>query len=154
MHQTIWNRTIMVAAAVLLSIQLIPVRGTNPPIETDVPAAPGVRAVLRRACYNCHSNETHWPWYAYVAPISWLVGHDVEAGRRAVNFSKWQTIDPLRQRSAMRTIVHRVAKGHMPPWFYVALHPEARLSENDRNVLREWAALAIARAPAGQQASR
>jgi len=114
---------------------------------------PEVRTVLRRACYDCHSNETRWPWYAHVAPVSWLIAHNVMEGRQAINFSTWQALDPTQQRSAMRGIVFRVAKGRMPPWFYGALHPEARLSENDRTILREWA-LSLARASVTERGSR
>jgi heme-binding protein len=61
----------------LIVMQFVPVERTNPPVEQEVPAPANVRAMLRRACYDCHSNETRWPWYSHVAPVSWLVAHDV-----------------------------------------------------------------------------
>lgn len=147
------TRALVVAAAGLLSIQLMPMAMTNPPVETEVPATPAAHAVLRRACYDCHSNETRWPWYAYVAPASWLVARDVHLARTAVNFSTWHRIDPVRRRSVLRVIVHRINGGHMPPWFYVALHREAKLSNNDRAILRDWA-ISVARGPAARQMAR
>jgi hypothetical protein len=64
--------SIITVGVLLVAIQLVPVDRTNPPVEEEAPASPEVRAVLRRACYDCHSNETVWPWYSRVAPMSWL----------------------------------------------------------------------------------
>ena len=83
-------------AVVLAGIQLVPVERTNPPVESEVAAPPAARAVLRRACYDCHSHETRGPWYAQVAPISWLVANDVQEGRRELNCSQWQRRDARR----------------------------------------------------------
>ena len=73
---------VLALAAVFVAIQLVPVHRDNPPVASDLDAPADVKSILRRACYDCHSNETRWPWYAYVAPVSWLVAHDVEEGRR------------------------------------------------------------------------
>lgn len=74
-------RTISMLGAALLAIQLVPVERDNPPVEEEVPASAEARAVLRRACYDCHSNEVVWPWYARVAPVSWR-GTSVRGARR------------------------------------------------------------------------
>jgi hypothetical protein len=75
---------LLVATAVFLAaIQLVPVARTNPPVEAVVAAPPEVKVLLRRACYDCHSNETVWGWHTYIAPISWLVAHDVSRGGRS-----------------------------------------------------------------------
>ncbi len=79
--------TIAVLIIALVAIQLVPVDRTNPPVETEVPATVEVRSILRRACYDCHSNETVWPWYTRIAPISLLVARDVHEGREALNLS-------------------------------------------------------------------
>jgi hypothetical protein len=139
MRWTTWKRAIVIVSAALFAIQLVPVSGANPIVEREVPAPLEVRTLLRRACYDCHSNETRWPWYARVAPASWLVARHVQEGRAALNFSQWNALEVARQRSAMTMISHRVGTGKMPPWFYVPLHPEARLSESDRELLRNWA---------------
>ena len=128
-------------AAVLLAfaaIQLIPVDRSNPPVEEEVPAPDDVRAVLRRACYDCHSNETVWPWYSRIAPVSWIIAHDVEEGREALNFSTWNRIGTKAQLEAMHESWEEAAEGEMPPWFYLPPHPDARLSPEDLRLLRAW----------------
>jgi heme-binding protein len=119
-------------------IQFVPVNRTNPPIESDFRASAEVVSVLRRACYDCHSNETTWPWYSRVAPVSWVIAHDVNKGRAALNFATWNQLSTEKQAEAMTESWEEVAEGKMPTWYYVALHPEARLSTQDRSVLRAW----------------
>jgi hypothetical protein len=91
---------------------------------------PRTRALVKRACYNCHSNETVWPWYSNIAPISWLTQRDVNHGRAWLNFSEWD--DPMNQPD---DVVEQVAAGNMPPWFYLPMHPEARLTQEERTAL-------------------
>jgi hypothetical protein len=122
----------------LVVIQLVPVERTNPPVEGEVPAPPEVREVLRRACYDCHSNETVWPWYSRVAPVSWLVARDVRKGREELNFSTWNRLNTKDQVEKMKESWEEVDEGEMPPWFYLPAHRDARLSDRDRALLREW----------------
>jgi len=82
-----------------------------------------VRELAARACFDCHSNQTVWPWYSNIAPISWLVYHDVQEGRQRLNFSEWNA----RQRGA-RDTAREVQRCRMPQWYYGMLHPSARLS--------------------------
>jgi hypothetical protein len=131
-----------VVIAVLLAIQLIPVDRSNPAVEAEVPAPAEVRAVLRRACYDCHSHETEWPWYSRVAPLSWLIARDVRNGRRALNFSTWDRLNTKTKVKAMHESWEEVAEGEMPPWFYLAPHPDAYLSAEDRSLLRAWSSSA------------
>lgn len=128
-------RLLLVACVALLGIQLVPVRRTNPPIVSEMPAPEPVLKILRRACYDCHSHETEWPWYGYIAPMSWLVEHDVEEGREELNFSDWASFSPNRRARKQREMGEEVAEGRMPPWFYVMLHPGARLTEEDLAIL-------------------
>jgi hypothetical protein len=123
----------------LLAIQLVPVDTSNPPVTGDIPTSPGVKAVLRRACYDCHSNETKWPWYGRVAPVSWLVARDVGAGRAELNFSTWNQYSTQQQVKKLKESWEKVAEGEMPPWFYLPAHRDARLSAEDRALLRRWA---------------
>jgi hypothetical protein len=74
---------------VFIMIQFVPVNRSNPPAQGDFRGSPEVVSVLRRACYDCHSNETVWPWYSRVAPLSWVIAHDVNEGRAVLNFSTW-----------------------------------------------------------------
>ncbi len=139
MNRRLVFRAVLVLAAALVLLQFVPIERTNPSGGAEVPAPPEVRAILKRACYDCHSNETTWPWYSRVAPFSFLLGRDVREGRREINFSTFAN-DPLkrRQRKWME-IPEQVQKGEMPPWFYTAVHPEARLSDADRAALVRWA---------------
>jgi Haem-binding domain len=130
---------LMGMAAVFLAIQIVPTERTNPPSEADVAAPPPVEAIIRRACYDCHSNETRWPWYSRVAPISWLVVHDVELGRAEMNFSEWGTYYPPTRRRKLKWMERALREEKMPLRTYRLMHPEARISEADRTVLEEWA---------------
>ena len=133
------KRTLWTIALVLVGIQLIPVARTNPPVEDEVPAPSEVRAVLKRACYDCHSNETVWPWYSHVAPVSWLLASDVSEGREEMNYSAWNRLSPEKQAKRFRQSWEETNEGEMPPWFYMPMHPEAKLSEADRVLLKKWA---------------
>jgi len=122
--------------AALLLAQLAPVSRTNPPVVRDAEAPAEVKAILRRACYDCHSHETVWGPHTLVAPISWLAAHDVKEGREELNFSRWGDEAPGRVGRKLR---HVLADGEMPPWIYVVAHPSARLSVADQEALRAWA---------------
>jgi len=127
--------------ALLVLIQFKPVERTNPEITQDAPLRPAVKKILKRACYDCHSNETKWPWYSYVAPVSWLVTHDVNHARGHLNFSEWDQYKPKRQQRLIEEIVEEVEEGEMPLWFYLPLHANAKITEKDIVVLEKWAAL-------------
>jgi mono/diheme cytochrome c family protein len=91
---------------------------------------PRTRALFFRACRDCHSNETEWPWYSFVAPASWLVQRDVEEGRSHFNVSEWG-----REENHGDEAAKLVREGEMPPWFYLPLHPPAQLSDEERREL-------------------
>ena len=125
-----------------LAIQLVPVPLTNPPVLSDIAAPAEVKAILKTSCYDCHSNESVWPWYSRVAPVSWLVAADAARGRRHLNFSTWDGYPPeIRAKKLART-VREVAKGDMPPWYYTIKHTDARLTPAQRSLLQTWAAQA------------
>ena len=122
-------RGLLAASALFVLLQLVPYGWwhENPPVRADAPWPDAESAALARdACYSCHSNETDWPLYSYVAPMSWLVRADVESGRDELNFSDWDE-DGDRADKA----VEAVADGEMPPRRYTLLHPEARLSDEE-----------------------
>ena len=121
------------ALVLLLALQLVPYGHgrSNPPVSQEPPwDSPRTRELVARACFDCHSNETRWPWYSRVAPVSWLVTHDVEEGRHELNFSQWD-----RPQDEAENAVKRVANGDMPLAKYLWLHPEARLSEGEKQEL-------------------
>jgi hypothetical protein len=97
-----------------------------------------VKAILQRACYDCHSNETRWGLPAYVAPLSWLVVHDVKEGRAELNFSSWERFVPRHRHRAAEDLREELEAGEMPPTLYVLTHPSARLSPADRATLTQW----------------
>ena len=134
------RRAVGLGFAVLAIAQAFRIDKTNPPVQQDVAAPPEVAAVLRRACYDCHSNETVWPWYSNVAPVSWLLGRDVREGRGELNFSAWNAYDATKQAKKLKETADEVAEGEMPPWYYVAMHRHAAVSQADGERLRAWTA--------------
>jgi hypothetical protein len=127
-----------VAAVSLALMQLVPTAQTNPVPAGEIAAPPAIGAILERACYDCHSNQTRWPWYARVAPVSWMVADHVAAGRRQVNFSEWGQYYARTRRHKLEWMARALRNEQMPPWYYRAIHPEARLSAGDRAVLAGW----------------
>lgn len=129
----------LVAVGAMLILQLWPgPRPSNPPVESEPEWSPEVAVLMRKACYDCHSNETAWPWYSYVAPASWVLVDEVERGRGALNFSTWNRVPPhVRPRILERT-VSRAASDVMAPPSYRAVHPESRLGPEDEAVLQSW----------------
>ncbi len=138
LSRRVWVPTIGVAGLVVL-IQLWPVDRANPPVTAEIDAPPRVMQVLRTACYDCHSNETRWPWYGYVAPVSWLVAHDVHEAREELNFSASGLLSPEDAAELREEVWEEVEEGEMPLGKYLWMHSDARLSEEQRQVLREWA---------------
>jgi hypothetical protein len=124
---------LVVISGLFVIIQLVPYgrAHSNPAVRIEPPwDSPQTRELTRRACFDCHSNETAWPWYSNVAPISWLVQRDVEEGRSKMNFSEWD-----RQQKEADETAEQVQKGKMPLWFYVPLHPRANLSADEKQML-------------------
>ena len=132
------NKILTGIGVVFLASQLVPIDRENPPVETEIPAPPEVRQILERACYDCHSNESKWPWYGYVAPASWLVAYDIEEAREHMNFSTWNRYDREEQLDLVEEVWEEVEEGEMPPFFYTPLHSHANLDANDRDLLRAW----------------
>jgi hypothetical protein len=133
-----WRRIALAFAALLLVAQVVPITRENPPHQGEVPAPQEVRAILERSCYDCHSRETRWPWYGYVAPVSWLLARDIQEAREHLDFTAWDTYSEKKRREHFEEIWEEVEEGEMPLWFYLPLHPEARLSERDLAHLKEW----------------
>lgn len=131
-------RIVVVLAVLFLGIQFVPAGRTNPPATKPLAASPEVMTILRRACFDCHSNETDWPWYAYVAPASWLVVHDTDEGRAELNFSHWGDMTEKKRISAASECVELAEGGEMPLEPYVWMHPEAKLTPADIAVLTAW----------------
>lgn len=131
---------------------------TNPPVAagndlhaTNPPPA-AVSVLLRRACYDCHSHETRWPWYSRVAPMSWFVVEHVEDGRKHLNFSEWPHGVPRKVRSRWQNIRDEVEAGDMPLRSYAAIHSASRLTAAERDELMKWAGVEAERLTALMEA--
>lgn len=124
----------------LVIAQVVPFPpATNPPVTGEITAPADVHRLLRRSCYDCHSNETVWPWYSSVLPGKWLVRHDVEEGRDALNFSDWDAYTPSEKADRLNELVKMLEEGKMPLRAYTWLHKEAVLSREEVSQLTEWA---------------
>jgi hypothetical protein len=137
-----WLKRIAIALAVLLVLaQFVRPARTNSPVDPtkELRAPQPVMSILERSCNDCHSNRTVWPWYAQVAPVSWLLADDVKDGRKELNVSEWATFTPRRAARKLKEICEQVEKGEMPLKIYVPLHPDAKLSDADRRTLCDWA---------------
>ena len=96
------KKILIVIGVIIVAIQFIPVDRSNPPVTQEINAPPNVMTILKTSCYDCHSNETNWPWYSYVAPVSFLVASDVQNGRKRVNFSEWDKYDEKKREKKIR----------------------------------------------------
>lgn len=132
------KKLIAFIVVVLIGIQFIPVERTNPPVPSEIDAPANIKAIFKKACYDCHSNETNWAWYTKVAPASFLVVKDVEDGRKHLNFSEWGNYTN-KTKKIMDEIWEEVREEQMPPWQYRILHSEAKLSQEEKDAIRTWA---------------
>lgn len=125
-----------------VAMQLIPVEGIGENPTEDrytLNAPPEVMAILAESCLDCHSNETRWPWYARIAPGSWLMARDVKKGRNHMNLSEWGSYDAEEREADKETAWEQIEEGEMPPWFYVyPMHLGASLDENKKALLKAW----------------
>jgi hypothetical protein len=128
----------LVAAGIGIQFVPVPDIGTNPPHRFQIDAPPPVAGILRRACYDCHSNETKWPLYSRIAPGSWLMARDVHRGRNHLNFSEWGSADEDERQDDRESCWEQIQSGAMPPRVYLPLHPSARLSEADKALLKSY----------------
>jgi hypothetical protein len=94
--------------------------------------------VLVRACGDCHSNHTDWPWYSHVAPVSWWIAGDVREGRERLDFSDWEAYSAGQRRDNLESICGLISTGRMPPRLYKSMHPEATLTEGEKKAVCAW----------------
>ena len=134
-----------VLLGLIIIIQFIP--GEKPKISTDnkddllknneIPAT--VADILRKSCYDCHSNETRYPWYSRVSPVKFLVYHDIEEGREHLNFSNWQSMKKIERATALDEISTVITTGEMPMKLYTKMHSEAKLDDSKKKEMSQWA---------------
>ncbi|XDD55697.1 heme-binding domain-containing protein [Leptospira sp. WS4.C2] len=135
------KRIFLILLGVFLILQFFPVARTNPPVTSEIQTKPEIKEVLKRSCYDCHSNETVWPTYSYLFPASLLISHHVDEGREELNFSKFGLLSERKQNKKIYEIWEQVDEGEMPPRDYLLLHPSAKLSDKDKEILKAWADL-------------
>jgi hypothetical protein len=111
---------------------------SSAPLLAGAETPDAVTAIVERSCRNCHSEQTQWPWYSYVAPLSWIVEKDVHDARLHMNLSRWQDYAPGKQVEILARLGAEVRNHQMPLPRYLSLHPEAKLSEQDIQQLYDW----------------
>jgi hypothetical protein len=139
------KKVVFALIGVFVLIQFVQPKRTNPPVvpsrslEAHVPVPPQVSAILKRACGDCHSSETVWPWYSHVAPVSWLVADDVNVGRSHINFQDWEAqVNATEAAEHIGLICKEVRENGMPPFSYRIMHKDSRLSADDVNTICTW----------------
>jgi len=138
------NRIGLGALLLLVSIQIVPVNRSNPPVDPSrtiyatqtVPSE--VSEVFERSCSNCHSDQTKWPWYSYVAPASWVVARDVHQARRHLDFSQWGSYSPKKRADKLEAICEQLVDGDMPDPKYMLFHRSARVTESQQRAVCDW----------------
>ncbi len=131
---------LIISISIIILIQLIPITKTNPPVDAHIAlhAPKDIQTILETACYDCHSNETKWPSYSKIAPLSWSISSHVIDGREALNFSQWKTIDPSIKKKRVKRAIKTINNFMMPLPSYLWLHDEAKLTAQQREVLTNW----------------
>jgi hypothetical protein len=141
----LWQSILLGLAVIFIGIQFVP--NELPPAESTNPgdivlnglASEEISTMLKTSCYSCHSNETVYPWYSYVAPSSWLVAKDVREGREELNFSIWQEYDMMDKLKVLDDIAIEVKEGRMPMGIYTLIHTHAKLDDAQRAKIVTWA---------------
>lgn len=137
--------SLIALAAFLVAAQFIPLDRSNPPSDPQqhfvarLSPPAHVASTLDRACRDCHSNQTTWPLYSHVAPVSWLVVDDVKEGRAHLNFSEWGKLNQRRASRKLEEVCEEVRSGGMPPGKYTLLHPAAKLKPGEVDAICGWA---------------
>ena len=138
----VFGRVLGIIVLVFVLFQFIPYgkEKTNPKVDKtlEIKAPKNVMKLFKRSCYDCHSNETKWPWWSYVAPASWSIYDDVINGRKTLNFSTWKNYT-LKKQQKLKKEIYRTVAGPMPLPQYIWLHSDAKLSKDEIKSIREWA---------------
>ncbi|HNF23243.1 MAG TPA: heme-binding domain-containing protein [Leptospiraceae bacterium] len=134
------KKKILIAVPVIfLLLQLIPINRKNPEVKADLIAEEKVKSVLKKSCYDCHSNETVYPSYSYIFPASVFLAHHVEEGREELNFSEWENYTAKKKSRKAEEIIKELDKNDMPLFSYTLIHRDAVLSSEEKKQLKSWA---------------
>lgn len=130
--------------AMFIVIQFIqPARNNNGQVlPADIsnlyPLPDNVQAILKTACYDCHSNNTQYPWYSYIQPAGWMLDRHIKKGKEELNFSEFEAYSARRQMSKLRSVENSIRDGSMPLSSYTLMHKNARLSQDDKMLIIDW----------------
>lgn len=133
------KRALFIFLIIFICMQAIQISKDLPQTDKslEIAAPQNIMSVFKTSCYDCHSNEVKWPWYSNIAPISWVVSNHVEEGRKALNFSTWQTYnDDIKKEKLKR--IYQTVYAAMPLHSYLWLHEEANLTNEQRKEIRDW----------------
>jgi len=132
-------RVAAVFASVFLLMQFVRFEKTNPSTDKtkEIVAPENVKNIIKNSCYDCHSHETKWPWYANIAPLSWIITDHVDDARKWVNFSEWETYDEAKKQK-LKKLIYREVSDAMPLYTYTLAHSNAKLSPSDKEIIRTW----------------
>ncbi len=139
------KKILLVLLIAFIAIQFVrPVRNTNgqvlPTGISKAVSVPGnVHAILQTACYDCHSNNTTYPWYNYVQPVAWILANHIKNGKKELNFSEFGSYPKRKQQSKLKAIADQVKDGDMPLYSYTLIHKNARLTKKENSVIINWA---------------
>ncbi|HMV43572.1 MAG TPA: heme-binding domain-containing protein [Leptospiraceae bacterium] len=133
------RKIIISLVVVFILLQLIPINRNNPKVEADIQAPESIKSILKKSCYDCHSNETKYPLYSYIFPASVFLAHHVEEGREELNFSNWETLPANKKVKKLKEIKEEIEEKEMPLSSYTIIHREALLSKEEMNQIIEWA---------------
>ncbi len=133
------RNVLYIIIVLLLAFQLIQIDKINPKTnkELEIQAPEDIMTIFKKACYDCHSNETVWPWYSSIAPMSWSIYAHVDDGRKWLNFSIWETYSKEEQDKKMKELFRAIYIA-MPPSDYIYFHDEASLTKDERTRVRDW----------------
>lgn len=146
MMKTVIRNIVIAGAALLLIAQFVRPERSNPAsdpalsILNDQHIPPEVAVLIKRSCFDCHSNESRWPWYSTITPLNFLIANDVNKARQRLNFSEWRKQKSIKIQGLLQMIDDQVSLKNMPLPRYLSLHPGAALSESDIKAISEWAA--------------
>jgi len=134
------KKILIFTVGAVVVMQLIPLDRTNPKIDETVTlhTDKSVMKILKTSCYDCHSNETKWSDYAYIAPLSFGVVEHVEEGREALNFSNWKKIPDYIKKLRLEKAIEEINEDEMPLPTYTMFHKDAVLTPKDKEILKKW----------------
>mgnify|MGYP000221105032 FL=1 len=133
------KNTFIIIFIIIILLQIIQIEKTNPKSnpKLEINAPKEIMNIFKRSCYDCHSNDTNWPWYSSIAPVSWSVSSHVEDGRQWLNFSIWNSYTINEQNKKIKEIFRSIYIA-MPPSDYIYFHEESFLTKKERNLVRDW----------------